>query len=234
MPCTKAICLFGLPDIERFCIGKLCLVAVGRTNPHDRARKPRLFRARRRAFSLAVTLDVPTPAPTSTDETLGIDLGIVHLAPIARVRHSAGKWLRRHANAIMPYVDACRSGGQRVRDAISRNFWQRSQVPQKSNHVIYKRIVQKAKVDNQAIAIEELRHIRHRTERTVRPSQRARQSSWAFGQLVISAYKAALARIPLHTVDPRNTSRTCGECGHCGKKNPRVKPTLFVKHRTYR
>ncbi len=89
-----------------------------------------------------------------------------------------------------------------------------------TNHVISKRIVQKAKATNHAIAIEELRHIRHRTERTVRPSQRARQSSWAFGQLrAFLSYKAALAGVPLHTVDPRNTSRTCHVCGHCAKAN---------------
>src|SRR5712692_5841864 len=31
-------------------------------------------------FSLAVTLEVPTPTPATTDETLGIDLGIINLA----------------------------------------------------------------------------------------------------------------------------------------------------------
>src|SRR6266700_323113 len=89
-----------------------------------------------------------------------------------------------------------------------------------TNHVISKRIVQKAQQQHKALAIEELRHIRTRTERTVRHSQRARQSSWAFGQLrQFLSYKAALAGVPLHTVDPRNTSRTCSECGHCAKAN---------------
>ncbi len=89
-----------------------------------------------------------------------------------------------------------------------------------TNHVISKRIVQKAKEKQQAIAIEELRHIRQRTERTVRHSQRARQSSWSFWQLrFFLSYKAALAGVPLHTVDPRNTSRMCSECGHCAKEN---------------
>jgi putative transposase len=33
------------------------------------------------------------------------------------------------------------------------------------------------------------------------------------------SYKAALAGVPLHVVDPRNTSRTCPECNHCAKAN---------------
>jgi putative transposase len=89
-----------------------------------------------------------------------------------------------------------------------------------TNHVISKRIVHKAKATRQGIAIEELRHIRQRTERTVRHSQRARHSSWSFWQLrFFLSYKAALAGVPLHTVDPGNTSRTCSECGHCAKAN---------------
>src|SRR5258708_21224737 len=89
-----------------------------------------------------------------------------------------------------------------------------------TNHVISKRIVQKAKANGQGIAIEELRHIRKRTDRTVRYSQRSRHSSWAFGQLrFFLQYKAALTGVPLHTVNPRNTSRTCPACGHCAKEN---------------
>lgn len=51
-------------------------------------------------------------------------------------------------------------------------------------------------------------------------SQRARHSNWAFGQLrSFLSYKAALAGVPLHTVDPRNTSRMCLACGHVAKAN---------------
>ncbi len=35
-------------------------------------------------FYLAVTLEVPTPTPATTDETLGIDLGIINLADFQR------------------------------------------------------------------------------------------------------------------------------------------------------
>jgi predicted transposase len=50
----------------------------------------------------------------------------------------------------------------------------------------------------------------------------ARHSSWAFAQLPsFLFYKARLAGVPLHTVDPAYTSRTCSrpECGHCEKAN---------------
>src|SRR6266566_4819317 len=50
--------------------------------------------------------------------------------------------------------------------------------------------------------------------------ERNRHTSWSFGQLrSFLSYKAALAGVCLHLVDPRNTSRTCSVCGHCEKAN---------------
>jgi transposase len=66
--------------------------------------------------------------------------------------------------------------------------------------------------------LEELTHIRTRI--TVRRSQRATFSSWAFAQLrAFIDYKARAAGVPVILVDPRNTSRTCPACGHVDKAN---------------
>lgn len=44
--------------------------------------------------------------------------------------------------------------------------------------------------------------------------------NWAFFQLgSFVSYKAKLAGIAVHFVDPRNTSRTCSVCGYCAKEN---------------
>src|SRR6266480_4021921 len=82
----------------------------------------------------------------------------------------------------------------------------------------------------QAIALEDLRHIRTRTEARLRHSQRAKHSSWSFWQLrFFLSYKAALAGVPLHTVDPRNTSRTCSECGYCAKENRKSQASFLCQ-----
>ncbi len=172
-------------------------------------------------FYLAVTLDVPTPAPTSIDETLGIDLGIVHLATDSEGETFSGQAVektRQRHHALRQRLQ--KRGTKSAKRHLKKLSGKEARFRKNTNHVISKRIVQKAKARKQAIAIEELRHIRSRTERTVRHSQRARHSSCAFGQLrQFLSYKAALAGVPLHTVDPRNTSRTCSECGHCAKEN---------------
>jgi transposase len=53
-----------------------------------------------------------------------------------------------------------------------------------------------------------------------RGRHRATLHSWAFGQLqAFIGYKARLAGVPVVLVDPRNTSRTCPQCGHCEQAN---------------
>ncbi len=172
-------------------------------------------------FYLAVTLDVPTPTPYIAVDTLGVDLGIVNLATDSQGETFSGEAVertRKRHHALRQRLQ--KRGTKNAKRRLKKLSGHEKRFRKNTNHVISKRIVQKAKANNHAIAIEELRHIRHRTERTVRHSQRARQSSWAFGQLrEFLSYKAALAGVPLHAVDPRNTSRTCHVCGHCAKAN---------------
>lgn len=81
-----------------------------------------------------------------------------------------------------------------------------------------KRIVQTAKDTGRGMALENLTGIRRRI--TVKRRQRARHANWAFYQLKsFLSYKAIRAGVPVQTVDPRNTSRTCQVCGHCAKEN---------------
>jgi IS605 OrfB family transposase len=97
------------------------------------------------------------------------------------------------------------------------------------NHVISKRLVVSAKGTARGIALEDLTHIRSRT--TVGRRDRAKHSGWAFGQLrAFVEYKARLAGVPVVAVNPRNTSRTCSECGHCAKGNRQSQESFGCPH----
>ncbi len=172
-------------------------------------------------FSLAVTLEVPTPPRGEVTNTLGVDLGIVNLATASDGETFSGETIestRKRMHALRGRLQ--KRGTRSAKRHLKKLSGKEARFKRNSNHVISKRIVAKAKANGQGIAIEELRHIRQRTERTVRHSQRSRHSSWSFGQLrSFLSYKAALSGVPLQTVDPRNTSRTCHACGHCAKGN---------------
>jgi putative transposase len=182
-------------------------------------------------FYLAVTLDVPTPTPDQPTDTLGIDLGIVNIATDSTGETFNGEQVEKTRQRMLNLRTALQKKGTKsAKRHLKKLSGKEARFRKNTNHVISKRIVQKAKQNNQAIALEELRHIRQRTERTVRHSQRARHSSWSFWQLrFFLSYKAALAGVPLHTVDPRNTSRTCSECGHCAKDNRKSQASFLCQ-----
>lgn len=170
---------------------------------------------------LAVTLDAPEPTPDEPEGTLGIDLGILNLATDSEGETFSGaaveKVRARHARLRQALQ---KRGTKSAKRHLRKLSGKERRFRRNTNHVMSKHIVKKAKVQGQALAIEDLRHIRSRTERTVKRSQRSRQSSWAFSQLrEFLTYKARAAGVCLHTVDPRYTSQTCSVCGHCEKKN---------------
>jgi putative transposase len=172
-------------------------------------------------FYLAVTLDVPTPEPVETTETLGVDLGIVNIATDSTGETFSGKAIEHNRQRMQALRQRLQKRGTKsAKRHLKKLSGKEHRFKTNTNHVISKHLVQKAKANGQAIAIEELRHIRSRTEKRLRHSQRSRHSSWSFAQLrFFLSYKAALAGVPLRIVDPRNTSRTCSQCGHCAKEN---------------
>jgi IS605 OrfB family transposase len=183
-------------------------------------------------FYLAVTLDVPTPDPSETEGgTLGVDLGIINIATDSEGESFSGEAIEKtRARMLRLRSDLQTRGTKSAKRHLKKLSGREARFRKNTNHVISKHLVQKAHDHRQGIAIEELRHIRSRTEARLRHSQRARHSSWSFWQLrFFLSYKAALAGVPLHTVDPRNTSRTCVVCGHCEKANRKSQASFVCK-----
>jgi putative transposase len=183
-------------------------------------------------FYLAVTLETPTSDTYETEGgTLGVDLGIVNLATDSEGEVFSGEAVEKNRQRMQRLRSALQKKGTKsAKRHLKTLSGREARFKKNTNHVISKHIVQKAKNHRQGIAIEELRHIRTRTERTVRHSQRNRHASWAFGQLrAFLSYKAALAGVPLHTVNPCNTSRTCHECGYCAKENRKTQASFICQ-----
>jgi IS605 OrfB family transposase len=172
-------------------------------------------------FYLAVTIDRPAPPAEQPSDTLGVDLGIVNLATDSDGETFSGAAVEHARQRMLKLRAALQKWGTKsAKRHLKRLRRKERRFHQNTNHVISKKLVAKAKATQRGIAMEDLRHIRQRTDGTVRKSQRHRHASWSFFQLrAFLSYKAALAGVCLYLVDPRNTSRTCSACGHCDKAN---------------
>ena len=152
---------------------------------------------------------------------LGVDLGIVNLATDSDGQTFSGaqvKRVRAHYHTRRQRLQ--RVGTKNAKRRLRQNAGREHRFQKDVNHCISKALVQKAAVSCKALALEDLSGIRERI--TVRHEQRYERHSWAFFQLRASiSYKAAWAGVPVHLVNPRNTSRTCSArgCGHCEKAN---------------
>lgn len=135
-------------------------------------------------FYLAVTLDVPPPLPDETVSTLGVDLGIINLATDSEGETFSGEAVEKTQQKMLVLRSALqKKESKSAKRHLKKLSGREARFRKDANHRISKRIVQKAKATRQEIAIEELRHIRLRSEARLRHSQRARHSSWSFWQL---------------------------------------------------
>jgi IS605 OrfB family transposase len=170
---------------------------------------------------IAVVCDVPEPQAIPIQDVLGIDLGIVNLAFDSQGESWLGekvdKTRRRYAHRRRNLQKKRTKSAQRK---LRKLKGRQARFQKDVNHCISKAIVAKAQRSGCGIGFEDLKGIRNRVQASSR--QRARLHNWPFAQLrSFIEYKAKLAGVPVFPVDPRNTSRTCPECGHVDKRNRR-------------
>jgi putative transposase len=160
------------------------------------------------------------PVPSSEPEGfLGVDLGIKNIAADSDGTLYAGGKLRRLRKVSLRVRQRLQKHGTRgARRLLHKRRRKERRRANHVNHCISKQIVGAAKGTGRGVSVEDLTHIRSRI--TARRSQRAEHSGWAFHQLrFFLEYKCANAGIPCVAVDPRNTSRTCPQCGCVDKRN---------------
>ena len=177
-------------------------------------------------FYLLCSIDVPEKAPIEIHAFIGVDMGVARLVTTSDCQHVSGE----HVEAVrVKHFNTRRSLGRKMgskkrrtrknaRRAMKRIGNKEARFRRHQNHVISKILVLHAKDTGRGIAVEELTGIRDRTQ--FRRAQRAKMGGWAFAELRgFIEYKGKLYGVPVVSVNPRDTSRTCAECGHCEKAN---------------
>ena len=170
-------------------------------------------------FYLLVVIETPTAPPINPKGFIGVDLGIVQIASDSDGESVSGEAVentRRRYHTLRKDLQSC--GTRSARRHLKRIRRNEARFRRNQNHVISKKLVEKAKDTGRGIKLENLKNIRERT--TVRKSDRAKHSGWSFFQLQsFTEYKAKREGIVVQYVDPRNTSRQCAACGHIDKAN---------------
>ena len=186
-----------------------------------------LVRRKDGQWFLMATVEFEPEPPCEPDDFLGVDLGVENLAvdsdgvmhtgeavEAARVKNQT------HKQALQSAADKAANARRRkrIRKKLKRLADREARFRRTTNHVLSKRLVEKAKDTGRGIALEDLKGIRERIR--FRKPQRNRMGSWGFDQLrQFITYKAEQAGVMLKIVDPKHTSQMCSQCGHAERGN---------------
>jgi len=198
-----------------------------------------LVRRRDGKWFLLVTVDLPDGTKPPTTDFLGVDLGVANIAATSDGDLHCGDDIeacrQRYATARRSLQRAAAGRLRRgkrpknIRRKLQRQSGREARFRKDVNHCISKTLVATAKGTGRGIALEDLKGIRTRIR--LRKRQRARVHGWSFFQLrSFVSYKAILAGVEVVTICPRDTSRTCNDCGVVDKANRTSQAKFRCRH----
>jgi putative transposase len=161
---------------------------------------------------VSVSREVADPVVTGT--TVGVDRGIRRPAVTSLgnyLGNSVWRAIEERALSLRSRLQA--QGTRSAKRHLRRLQGRLARFRLDCSHQLSTRLVRSCE-PGETIVLEDLAHLKNRVKGRG-PSARRRLHSWSFvrlGDLV--GYKAALRDITVVTVDPRETSRRCPECGH--------------------
>ncbi|MUL34999.1 RNA-guided endonuclease InsQ/TnpB family protein [Gloeocapsopsis dulcis] len=188
-----------------------------------------LVKRRDGSFYLNIQLESQPPKIEETNSVLGCDLGRTDIC----VTSSGDKYSGKQVTKIRDkYSDlrtklqqkaarGTRGSRRRCRRLLQRLSGKERRFQSHVNHTISYRLVQKAKTNQQTIALEDLTGIRERTNELPRSkTERRKSNSWSFYQLrQYLTYKSVKFGVKLVFVNPAYTSKSCHCCGVIGNRN---------------
>ena len=172
-------------------------------------------------FYLLATVDIPDTEEESFDDVIGADLGIKNILTDSDGEIYEGKDLNALRKKREKTRASLQSKGTRGAKKVLKRISGRERTTTKIiNHTIAKNLVDKAKREGKAIALESLEGIRARTNKRLRKRQRGLHNRWSFYQLrTFIEYKAKRAGVAVHLIPAPYTSQTCHSCKHIGKRS---------------
>lgn len=144
------------------------------------------------SFYLNIQLESQPPKIEEADSVLGCDLGRTDICVTSEGDKYSGKEISKirdkysnlRSKLQQKAARGTRSSRRRCRELLQRLSSKEKRFQSHTNHTISYRLVQQAKTNHQAIALEDLTGIRERTNELPRSrTERRRSNSWSFYQL---------------------------------------------------
>lgn len=178
---------------------------------------------------LHVVVEVPAPVVDTTDDVMGVDLGLAQPAVTSTNRFLGQKRWRHREARLFTLRRALQARGTRsAKRHLNRLRGKQRRFRRDCDHVLSKQIVQCA-TPGGTIVVENLTNIRARV--TTRKGQQARRiHGWSFDQCrQFITYKAEERGCTVAGVDPRHTSQACSRCGHTARNNRRSRARFVCR-----
>jgi putative transposase len=189
---------------------------------------------RKGRFTLHIVVEIPAPSIPSTDDVIGIDLGLNHPA-VTSQKYFLGekRWKEQERRTFRLRRKLQAKGSRSAKRHLKKLSGKQFRRHRDHDHVLSKRIVQHAP-SGSTIVLENLKNIRE-TSRMGRGKKaspkrdtKRRLHSWSFAQLYsFLEYKAEARGSAVVKIDPRHTSQTCSRCGYQHRSNRRSQ-SLFL------
>lgn len=185
-----------------------------------------LLRDRQGRWWLHVVVSSSVVEVATTEEVVGVDLGIVHPATDSRgTFYGSDHWktVEERTDQLRRRLQA--KGTKSARRHLKRMAGRQQRFRKDGDHVLSKRLVASV-TPGATLVFEDLTDIRGRAK--ARKEQKRRLYGWSFAQLAsFATYKAEAVGVTVAFVDPRFTSQKCSACGYRDRKN-RVDQAHFV------
>ncbi len=175
---------------------------------------------------LHVVVSSPVADVATTDEVVGVDLGIAHPATDSRgIYYGSDHWVVIEDKTFQLKRRLQAKGTRSAKRHLQKMSGRQRRFRRDCDHVLSKRLVASV-TPGATLVFEDLTDIRGRAK--ARKEQKRRLHGWSFAQLRdFAVYKAEERGVTVGFVDPRYTSQKCSACGHRDRAN-RVDQSHFV------
>lgn len=173
---------------------------------------------------LHIVVNIPAPAVESTDQIIGIDLGIAQPAVTSGNQFlGEPRWRAVEQRRFKLRRALQKTGTKSAKRHLRRMRRKQARFRRDCDHVLSKHIVESAEPGS-TIVLENLTNIRRRIKAKRKTENKRRLHGWSFRQLdTFIRYKAEARGCMVAGVDPRHTSQMCSRCGHVARNNRRAR-----------